>query len=149
MRGGDSCGVARFYGERHTTKYRDYQGIFVISAPARHQLFNLRLYYIAKIWHLAQKYNNIHNRELYSRNRDFRSHYQAIGPTAKTHQHLSLPPTKHSVIYDGRLLPLLLKVLSLRIQQPAQCIYTFYAAIIAFIWIHGQQNFWVIIPYFL
>jgi len=26
-------GVARFYGERHTTKYRDYQGIFVVSAP--------------------------------------------------------------------------------------------------------------------
>lgn len=71
-------GVARLYGEHHTTKYRDYQGIFVISAHARHQQFNHWLYRIAKFRNFAQKYSNIHNRELFSQNRDFIPHYQAI-----------------------------------------------------------------------
>jgi len=47
-------GVARFYGERHTTKYRDYQGIFAIPAHARHQSFNRRLYHIAKFRHFTK-----------------------------------------------------------------------------------------------
>lgn len=68
--------VARFYGERRTTKYRDYQGIgfanvgtvcerrttkyrdcqgiFAISAPAHCQLFNHKLYCVAKSHYFIQ-----------------------------------------------------------------------------------------------
>lgn len=47
-------GVAIFYGERHTIKYRDYQGIFVIFTPAHRQLLNHKLYYVAQFRHISQ-----------------------------------------------------------------------------------------------
>lgn len=48
-----SGGVGMFYGPAHT-KCRDYQGIFVISAPAHHQSFSHKLYCVVKFRYFTQ-----------------------------------------------------------------------------------------------